>query len=73
MNSDVESLLQDVYIKTTETPFVNLVQMEICTSFEVHYLRELFEDLKGLRYVVEQDEGFTLTNLGREYSRSNWG
>lgn len=72
MEYKTKLILQDLYQKDSDDPFITMTDFEIELGITGNSIRPLLEDLKELGYVVEHEEGFRITPNGINYCQSRW-
>ena len=67
-------VLQTIYEETrrSATGCVPLRFIEVTTGISAYDLRNIAEDLKNARLIVEHEEGLRITELGLFESRARW-
>lgn len=67
-------VLQIIYDETKKnsTDCVSLRFIEISTGISAYSLRNVAEDLKSARLIVEHGEGLRITDLGLFESKARW-
>jgi DNA-binding IscR family transcriptional regulator len=67
-------VLQTIYDETKKnsTDCVPLRFIEVSTGISAYTLRNIAEDLKGARLIVEHGEGLRITDLGLFESKARW-
>lgn len=65
-------VLQTIYEETRRSGCVPLRFIEVTTGISAYDLRNIAEDLKSARLIVEHEEGLRVTELGLFESRARW-
>lgn len=72
MNNQAISILQNLYHNTYDKTFITLEELEVLFGLSGFELRSYLEDLKDIGYVIEAEEGFQISDIGKNYGDRLW-